>query len=194
MRVGYCRVSTAEQNTARQEVLMEKLGVDKIFIDKCSGKNTDRPALREMLSFVREKDVIICESISRLCRNVRDLLQFVDDFNRREISVIFLKENIDTSPTSPTATFILTVLAAISELERDFILQRQREGIEIAKLAGVYKGRKRIECADFDKVYEQVQSGVITATRGWELLGISKSSWYRRVRERQRSTGNQSSE
>ena len=187
MRVGYCRVSTTEQNTARQEVLMERLRVDKIFIDKCSGKNTDRPALREMLSFVREKDVIICESISRLCRNVRDLLQLVDNFNRREISVIFLKENIDTSPTSPTATFILTVLAAISELERDFILQRQREGIEIAKLTGVYKGRKRIECADFDKVYEQVQSGVITATRGWELLGISKSSWYRRVREKQRS-------
>lgn len=194
MRVGYCRVSTAEQNTARQEVLMEKLGVDKIFIDKCSGKNTDRPALREMLSFVREKDVIICESISRLCRNVRDLLQFVDDFNRREISVIFLKENIDTSPTSPTATFILTVLAAISELERDFILQRQREGIEIAKLAGVYKGRKPIDCPDFDKVYQQVELGELSATDAFKKLNISKSSWYRRVRERQRSAGNQSSE
>ena len=194
MRVGYCRVSTAEQNTARQEVLMEKLGVDKIFIDKCSGKNTDRPALREMLSFVREKDVIICESISRLCRNVRDLLQFVDDFNRREISVIFLKENIDTSPTSPTATFILTVLAAISELERDFILQRQREGIEIAKLAGVYKGRKPLDCPDFDKVYQQVKIGKISATEAFRQLNISKSTYYRRVREKQRATCNQSSE
>ena len=194
MRVGYCRVSTAEQNTARQEVLMEKLGVDKIFIDKCSGKNTDRPALREMLSFVREKDVIICESISRLCRNVRDLLQFVDDFNRREISVIFLKENIDTSPTSPTATFILTVLAAISELERDFILQRQREGIEIAKLAGVYKGRKPLDCPDFDKVYQQVKLGKISATEAFRQLNVSKSTYYRRVRERQRSAGNQASE
>ena len=194
MRVGYCRVSTAEQNTARQEVLMEKLGVDKIFIDKCSGKNTDRPALREMLSFVREKDVIICESISRLCRNVRDLLQFVDDFNRREISVIFLKENIDTSPTSPTATFILTVLAAISELERDFILQRQREGIEIAKLAGVYKGRKPLDCPDFDKVYQQVELGKISATEAFRQLNVSKSTYYRRVRERQRSAGNQASE
>ena len=194
MRVGYCRVSTAEQNTARQEVLMEKLGVDKIFIDKCSGKNTDRPALREMLSFVREKDVIICESISRLCRNVRDLLQFVDDFNRREISVIFLKENIDTSPTSPTATFILTVLAAISELERDFILQRQQEGIEIAKLAGVYKGRKPLDCHGFDKVYQQVELGKISATEAFRLLIVSKSTYYRRVRERQRSAGNQASE
>ena len=172
---------------------MEKLGVDKIFIDKCSGKNTDRPALREMLSFVREKDVIICESISRLCRNVRDLLQFVDDFNRREISVIFLKENIDTSPTSPTATFILTVLAAISELERDFILQRQREGIEIAKLAGVYKGRKPIDC-DFDTVYRQVELGKISATEAFRQLNVSKSTYYRRVRERQRSAGNQASE
>ena len=194
MRVGYCRVSTAEQNTARQEVLMEKLGVDKIFIDKCSGKNTDRPALREMLSFVREKDVIICESISRLCRNVRDLLQFVDDFNRREISVIFLKENIDTSPTSPTATFILTVLAAISELERDFILQRQREGIKIAKLAGVYKGRKPLDCHGFDKVYQQVELGKISATEAFRQLNVSKSTYYRRLRERQRSASNQASE
>lgn len=191
MRVGYCRVSTAEQNTARQEVLMEKLGVDKIFIDKCSGKNTDRPALKEMLAFVREGDVVVVESISRLARNTKDLLSLVDKFKELGVDFISQKENIDTNTTA--GHFMLTVFGAIAELERDFILQRQREGIAIAKANGVYKGRKPIDCPDFDKVYEQVQSGVITATRGWELLAISKSSWYRRVREKQRSAGNQSS-
>lgn len=192
MRVGYCRVSTAEQNTARQEVLMERLGVDKIFIDKCSGKNTDRPALKEMLAFVREGDTVVVESISRLARNTKDLLSLIDKFTEQGVGFISQKESIDTS--SPTGKFILTVFGAIAELERDYILQRQAEGIAIAKANGVYKGRKPIDCPDFDKVYEQVQSGVITATRGWELLAISKSSWYRRVRERQRSAGNQASE
>ena len=191
MRVGYCRVSTAEQNTARQEVLLESLAVDRVFLDKCSGKNTDRPALKEMLAFVREGDIVVVESISRLARNTKDLLSLIDKFTEQGVGFISQKESIDTS--SPTGKFILTVFGAIAELEREYILQRQAEGIAIAKANGVYKGRKPVECPDFDKVYEQVQSGVITATRGWELLAISKSSWYRRVREKQRSAGNQSS-
>ena len=191
MRVGYCRVSTAEQNTARQEVLLESLAVERLFLDKCSGKNTDRPALKEMLAFVREGDIVVVESISRLARNTKDLLSLIDKFTEQGVGFISQKESIDTS--SPTGKFILTVFGAIAELEREYILQRQAEGIAIAKANGVYKGRKPIDCPDFDKVYEQVQSGVITATRGWELLGISKSSWYRRVREKQRSAGNQSS-
>ena len=143
MRIGYCRVSSAEQNTARQEVLMERLGVDKIFIDKF-----------------------------------------------QQLSVVFIsqKESLDTS--TDTGRFMLTIFGAVSELERSYILSRQREGIELAKAKGVYKGRKPIDCPDFDKVYEQVQSGVITATRGWDLLGLSKSSWYRRVREKQQSQPN----
>ena len=185
MRIGYCRVSSAEQNTARQEVLMERLGVDKIFIDKCSGKNTDRPALKEMLAFAREGDTVVVESISRLARNTKDLLLLVENLQDRGIEFISQKENIES--TTNTGRFILTVFGAIAELERDFILQRQQEGIAIAKANGVYKGRKPIDCPDFDKVYEQVQSGVITATHGFELLGISKSSWYRRVREKQQN-------
>lgn len=191
MRVGYCRVSTAEQNTARQEVLLGSLAVDKVFLDKCSGKNTDRPALKEMLAFVREGDIVVVESISRLARNTKDLLGLIDTFAEQNVGFVSQKENIDT--TTPTGKFILTVFGAIAELERDYILQRQAEGIAIAKANGVYKGRKPIDCPDFDRVFEQVQSGIISATRGWELLGISKSSWYRRVREKQRSAGNQSS-
>lgn len=82
MRVGYCRVSTAEQNTARQEVLLESLAVERVFLDKCSGKNTDRDALKEMLAFVREGDIVVVESISRLARNTRDLLELIDKFQR----------------------------------------------------------------------------------------------------------------
>lgn len=191
MRVGYCRVSTAEQNTARQEVLMEKLGVDKIFIDKCSGKNTDRPALKEMLAFVREGDVVVVESISRLARNTKDLLSLVDKFKELGVDFISQKENIDTNTTA--GHFMLTVFGAIAELERDFILQRQREGIAIAKANGVYKGRKTIEIPEFNRVHSDVCRGVITATDAIRQLNVSKSTYYRRVRMLQRSAGNQSS-
>lgn len=185
MRCGYCRVSTISQNDARQRELMASLGVDKIFIDKCSGKNTDRPALKEMLAFIREGDTVVVESISRLARNTRDLLSLVDTFTKLGVEFISQKENINTDTVQ--GRFILCLFSALAELERESILQRQAEGIAIAKANGVYKGRKPLDCPDFDKVYQQVQSGVITATRGWELLGISKSSWYRRVREKQRS-------
>lgn len=191
MRILYARVSSTDQNTARQEALTEALSVDKTFVDKCSGKNTERTALKEMLAFVREGDVVVVESISRLARNTRDLLSIIDKFTELRVEFVSQKENIDT--TTPTGKFILTVFGAIAELEREYILQRQAEGIAIAKANGVYKGRKPIDCPDFDRVFEQVQSGIISATRGWELLGISKSSWYRRVREKQRSAGNQSS-
>ena len=188
MRIGYCRVSTAEQNTARQEVLMEKLGVDKIFIDKCSGKSTDRPALKEMLDFIRADDIVIVESISRLCRNVRDLLEIVDNFQQFGVVFISQKESLDTS--TDTGRFMLTIFGAVSELERSYILSRQREGIELAKAKGVYKGRKPIDCPDFDKVHRQVELGELSATDAFKKLNISKSSWYRRVREKQQEQPN----
>ena len=188
MRIGYARVSTAEQHVERQKQILQELGAEKTFVDVCSGKNTDRPALREMLNFARDKDVIICESISRLARNTRDLLELTDKLAEQGVGFVSQKENIDT--TTPTGKFILTVFGAIAELEREYILQRQAEGIAIAKANGVYTGRKAKECKDFDRIYADVCSGVITATRGWELLGISKSSWYRRVREKQRSQPN----
>ncbi len=191
MRVGYCRVSTAEQNTARQEVLMEKLGVEKIFIDKCSGKNTDRPALKEMLDFIRTDDIVIVESISRLARCTKDLLWLIDTFIELGVGFISQKEALDLS--SDTGRFMVTIFGAISELERSFILARQREGIEIAKLAGVYKGRKAIEIPEFNRVHSDVCRGLITATDAIRQLNVSKSTYYRRVREKQRSAGNQAS-
>lgn len=184
MRCGYCRVSTTSQNEARQKEIMVNLGVDKIFIDKCSGKNTDRPALKEMLAFIREGDIVVVESISRLARNTRDLLSLVDTFTKLGVEFISQKENINTDTVQ--GRFIICLFSALAELERESILQRQAEGIAIAKANGVYKGRKPKACPDFEKVYSQVQRKEMTATQAWTILGISKSSWYKRVREKQR--------
>ena len=131
MNIGYVRVSTTDQNTARQEVLMQELGVEKVFIDRMSGKNTDRPELQQMLVFARSGDTIIVESISRFARNTRDLLELVEQLTAKGIEFVSKKEAIDTS--TPTGKFMLTVFGAVAELERGYLLQRQKEGIAIAK-------------------------------------------------------------
>ena len=192
MRVGYARISTEGQQVARQEIILQNLGVERVFVETCSGKNTDRPELKKMLTFIREGDTVVIESISRLARNTKDLLLLVDEFSKRGVAFVSQKENIDT--TTPTGKFILTVFGAIAELEREYILQRQAEGIAIAKANGVYKGRKPLDCPDFDKVYQQVELGKISATEAFRQLNVSKSTYYRRVRESQRSAGNQASE
>ena len=192
MIIGYIRVSTEEQNIDRQVEMLKQNGVDKVFIDKMSGKNTQRPALQEMLTFMREKDTVIVESISRLARNTRDLLKLVDKFKETGVEFISLKENIDT--TTPTGQFVLVIFAAIADLERTTLLQRQAEGIAIAKGKGIYKGKKSIDCPDFDRLYEETVKGLISVTRARELCGLSQSSWYRRVHKKQQSAKNSSCE
>ena len=140
MKIGYIRVCTEEQNTARQEVLLRELDVDELFIDKASGKNADRPELTRMMNYVRRGDTVIVESISRFARNARDLLDLVERLTEKQVEFVSRKEAIDT--TTPTGKFMLTVFAAVAELEREYILQRQREGIAIAKEQGKYTGRK----------------------------------------------------
>ena len=182
MLIGYVRVSTQEQNEARQNELMERLGVEKIFIDKMTGSNTKRPELQSMLDFVRKGDTVIVESISRFARNTRDLLNLVDTLVIKGVEFISQKEDIDT--TSPAGKFMLTVFAAVSELERDYLLQRQKEGIEIAKQEGKYKGRKRIELNNFNEIYKKWSQKEITGVQAMKKLGISKSTFYRRIKEK----------
>jgi DNA invertase Pin-like site-specific DNA recombinase len=181
MRVGYCRVSTAEQNTARQEVLMQELGVDQVYIDRMSGKNTDRPELKRMMNYVREGDYVIVESISRFARNTKDLLELVETLTEKQVEFISKKEAIDT--TTPTGKFMLTVFGAVAELEREYILQRQKEGIAVAKQNGVYKGRKPIEHPDFKKVVAKWQAGEITAVQAMKKLNMKPSTFYRKVKK-----------
>lgn len=183
MRVGYVRCSTAEQNEARQLKMMEDQQVEKIFLDKASGKNIDRKDFQEMMAFVRAGDIVIVESISRIARNTKDLLSVVSTLTDKHVDFVSLKEQIDT--TTPHGRFMLTVFAALAELERENILDRQREGIEIAKAAGKYKGRKPIDINEdkFRKICARWRAGEITATAAMREIGIKANTFYRRVKE-----------
>lgn len=181
MKIGYIRVSTQEQNTIRQEVLMEALGVDEVYIDRMSGKNTNRPELQKMMEYVRRGDTVIVESISRFARNTHDLLELVEQLTAKGVEFVSKKESIDT--TTPTGKFMLTVFGAVAELEREYILQRQREGIAIAKELGKYAGRKPIRTPEFEQVTAKWRSGAITAAEAMRTLHMSKSTFYRRVKQ-----------
>ena len=181
MKIGYIRVSTQEQNTMRQEVLMQELGVDEVYIDRLSGKNTDRPELKKMTDYVRKGDTVIVESISRFARNTRDLLELIEKLSEKGVEFVSRKEAIDT--TTPTGKFMLTVFGAVAELEREYILQRQREGIAIAKAQGKYAGRKPIERSNFDAVEKLWRAGTISAAEAMRRLDMSRSTFYRKVRQ-----------
>ena len=185
MLLGYIRVSTLEQNEERQRVALLAQGVkeDALYIDKQSGKNTDREQLKALLSFARKGDTIITESISRIARNTRDLLNIVDQLSNRGIEFISLKEKIDTS--TPQGKFMLTVFAAMAELERESILERQKEGIALAKEAGVYQGRQKIKIdrTKFESICKEWRKGNITATEAMKRLELKPNTFYRRVEE-----------
>lgn len=184
MKIGYIRCSTSEQNTIRQEVLMESLGVEKVFIDKASGKSTDRPALKEMLEFIREGDCVIVSEISRFARSTKDLLSLLDILQSKKVEFVSQKEKIDTN--TPTGKFMLTVFGAVAELQRDYITVSRDEGIAIAKtIPGKYKGKQKIEVNEkqFAKVYKEWKQGLITAKHAMELLGLKPNTFYRRVKE-----------
>lgn len=180
MVVSYIRVSTKEQNTARQE---NSIKADKYFIEKVSGKNTERKELKEMLKFVREDDTVIVESISRLARNTKDLLNIIDELNKKKVSFVSQKEQIDTR--TPQGKFMLTVFGALAELERECILERQMEGILLAKQNGLYKGKpkKEIDKEKFINVCGKWRKGEITATKCMEILNLKPNTFYRRVKE-----------
>ena len=180
MKIRYVRVSTQEQNTMRQEALMEALGVDEVYIDRMSGKNTNRPELQKMMEYVRKGDTVIVESISRFARNTRDLLELVEQLTAKGVEFVSKKEAIDT--TTPTGKFMLTVFGAVAELEREYILQRQREGIAIAREQGKYTGRKPIQRPEFEQVVRDWRSGRITAVEAMRTLHMSKTTFYRKVK------------
>lgn len=181
MDVGYVRISTRGQNTARQDVLMAQLGVERVYTDQVSGKNTERPGLQRMMDFVREGDVVIVESFSRFARNTRDLLTLTDSLKAKGVRFVSRKECIDTS--TPAGEFMLTVFAALAQLERETTLERQAEGIAVAKAEGRMTGRPRKADDMFESVYLEVKAGRKSASRGARELGIARSTWYRKAKE-----------
>ncbi len=184
MKIAYVRVSTAEQNEARQVEALSKYDIEKWFVEKVSAKDTHRPELQNMLDFAREGDTIYIHDFSRLARSTTDLLELVEKFKQKGITLVSNKENIDTS--TPTGKLMLTMIAAINEFERANLLERQREGIAIAKRNGVYKGRKPIEIPDFEQHYNRYLHREINKTNLAKLLGISRATLDKLIKKYQK--------
>ena len=191
MRVAYLRVSSNNQLLCRQEMLMEETKVDKLYMEKVSGKNTNRPELQKMMSFVREGDTVVVESISRFARNTKDLLELIEQLEKKGVNFVSLKEAIDT--TTPTGKFMLTVLGAMAQLERDYILQRQKEGIQamptvngkkVSARNGVAIGRpERQFPKDWEKIYKAYKNKDMSVKLLCKAYDIPRSSFYELVKK-----------
>lgn len=179
-RIGYVRVSTFEQNTDRQ---LEGVELDESFIDRASGKDTARPQLEALMKFARRGDTVLIHSMDRLARNLDDLRRIVSELTRRGVQVQFLKEALTfTGEDSPMANLMLSVMGAFAEFERAIIKERQREGVNLAKQRGVYKGRKKVFSAqDVTVLQARAAAGEPKAVIARDL-GISRETLYRYLR------------
>lgn len=181
--ISYIRVSTQQQNTGRQHMDLNNRGIviDKVFEEKASGKNTERPALRALLQYVREGDTVYVESFSRLARSTKDLLNIVDDLTKKGVQFVSLKENVDTS--TPQGKFMLTVFAGLAQLERENILQRQREGIDLCLIEHRPYGRPSASVSPtFATHYQQWKKGEIKAVDFMRIEQLPKSTFYKLVK------------
>lgn len=181
-RVAYIRVSTVEQNEARQVEALKTYKINKTFIEKASAKDTNRPYLQEMLDYVRTGDTVYILDFSRLARSTKDLLDIVEQLTKKEVKLVSLKENLDTN--TPAGKMMLTMLGAIYEFERANILERQREGIILAKRAGKYKGRKRIiPPANFEDVFTRWEKRELTGRQAMKELRLKPNTFYKILTE-----------
>ena len=188
-KVAYVRVSTVEQNEGRQLEALKKYDIDKIFLEKVSGKNTDRPQLALLIDYVREGDTLYIESFSRLARNTKDLLNLLELLNSKGVGIISLKEQIDT--TTASGKLMVTLIGAVATFERDIMLERQREGIALAKKQGKYKGRTAKKLPhDFDNIYNQYMTRKITKTKMAEMCDLSRPVLDRLLKEYENSSLN----
>lgn len=179
MKYAYVRVSTVEQHEARQVDMMKKQGVsaENMFIEKRSGKNMKRPELRRILDTVQDGDALIVESYSRLARSTADLLNITDELQGKGVTLVSVKENIDTSTAS--GKLMLTILAGLAQFERENMLERQAEGIAAAKARGKYHpGRKKANPPEFAEIYKRVKAGEITKKQAAEILGVNRTTFY----------------
>lgn len=182
MKVGYVRVSTIEQNEERQILSLKEAGCEKIFVDKCSGKNTDRPRFQEMMNFCREGDVLLVSEFSRLARSTKDLLSILDELQKNNVQVISLKENLDTN--TPQGKLMLTFFAGIAEFERTLMLQRQREGIAIAKAKGKYKGKPQKKRPDnWEELKNKYMTRQIKLAKVARICKVSRPTLYKWLKE-----------
>ena len=183
MRVGYVRVSTVEQNEERQiKDLKENGKVEKIFIDKLSGKDTNRPQFKLMIDFLREGDVLVISEYSRLARSTKDLLDTIQTLENKGVQVMSLKERLDTG--TPQGRLMLTVFAGICEFERELTLQRTREGVAIAKAKGLYKGRvPKKKPKNWQELHDAYMHRKMTATQLAKECNVCRPVLYKWLRE-----------
>lgn len=187
MIFNYVRVSTALQNTDRQ---LFDVPCDREYVDRLSGKNTNRPQLQAMIDNIRNGDVINCHSMDRLARNVRDLLDLIEKITSKGGEIRFFKENLTFSNTQKGDAFqklMLVMLGAISEFERNLILERQREGIAVAKLKGKYKGGKnKLSNEQIQELRHLIITKSLSVSKTAVKFGISRQSVYNYLRDNDR--------
>ena len=174
---AYIRVSTEEQNYESQMEAMKDLEFAKVFTEKRSAKDTNRPELQNMLDYVREGDTVYVKDFSRLARSTKDLLNIIDILENKKVKLISIKEKLDTS--TPAGKLMVTMLGAIYEFERANLLERQKDGIAVAKKEGKYKGRKKIKKPDnWQEAYGEWTCRKSTAKKTWEVLKLYTNSIY----------------
>lgn len=185
MNIAYVRVSTVEQNEERQVEALKKYNIKKWYIEKASAKDANRPELKEMLDFAREGDTIYIHDFSRLARSTKDLLDITERLAQKGVHFVSSKESIDTG--TPQGKLMLTMIGAIYEFERANLLERQREGIALAKRRGAYKGRKAIEIPDFEKHYKRYMNRELSKSALAAELNISRPTLDKLMKEYQNS-------
>lgn len=185
-KYGYCRVSTLEQHEDRQLVTMAKYGIpeENIYLEKISGRNINRPELQKLLSILKEGDTLIVHDFSRLSRSTADLLSIVDDLNKKGVTLISNKENLDTS--TATGKLMLTMIAAINEFELANTKERQMEGIIAAQKRGAFE-KKHIDKDYFEELQKEVYiHKTMTVVEACDKLNITKRTWYDKINGRKK--------
>ncbi|MCL2681843.1 MAG: recombinase family protein [Streptococcaceae bacterium] len=178
---GYARVSTESQNLDRQIDALQKHGVDHIYNEKMTGTKKDRPELAKMLDRMTEGDTVVIESLSRLGRSTKDLIELVELFNQQNVNLVSLKESIDTS--TPTGKLLFTLMSAIAQFERDVIADRTKEGLKSARARGRIGGRPKTNGEAVKKAVKLYSTGQYTIKEIEELTGVKKDTLYRTLRE-----------
>lgn len=176
---GYARVSTEAQNLDRQLDALAKYGVDQIYNEKMSGTKRNRPELEKLLDRMTEGDTVVVESLSRLGRSTKDLIELTELFDRKGVHLVSLKESIDTS--TPTGKLLFTLMSAIAQFERDVIADRTQEGLRAARARGRMGGRPKVNSGNIKKAVKLYRTGEYSIKEIEELTGVKKSTLYRNL-------------
>ena len=176
---GYARVSTTKQILDRQLDMLSKYGVDTIYSEKMTGTRKDRPELQKMLTDIDKGDTVVVESLSRLGRSTKNLIELMELFNDKGVNLVSLKENIDT--TTPTGKLLFTLISAISQFERDCLAERTKEGLAAARARGRKGGRPKKLSSTIEKAIKLYNTKEYSIAEINELTGVSRSTLYRYI-------------